>query len=335
MNRRPNGTTAGPSWSLRLKTLKETERMNIVLPLLALAKPLGPEWQAPAALLPLANGIVVAQMLESALKVEGARVIIVCPEEALAAVEAALDEDALAATVVCAAAGDEPGMVWAARDAWRGGDVLVLPGDAVIDMELARLSGEAADVILVAQPHELEAHTETPPRHFAGAAWFRDATALEKALAAVQGSDPAPDLERDVIAAMAGTRLAWRESRLRLPLSRDGAPSPDLLLAANARLLSFGRSSAEAIERSYSEEFTVVPPVFIHDEATVESSVIASQTSIAAGVIVRNSVLHRCLVGPGAVVENAVLDGALIGAGARVSGPLRPLYLPDGQTYAG
>lgn len=309
--------------------------MNVVLPMLALAQPLGPEWQAPAAMLPLANGIVLLQILESALKVQGARVIVVCPDEAFAAVEAALYEEAFAAIVVCTAARDELGMLWAARDIWRGDDVLVLPGDAVIDLELARLNGETADVILVAQPHELENQSRTPPRHFAGAAWFREAAALEQALAAVRGSDTAPDLERDVIAAMASARLAWREARLRLPLTRDGAPSPDLLLAANARLLSFGRSSAEAIERSYSEEFTVVPPVFIHDEATVESSVIASQTSIAAGAIIRNSVLHRCLIGPGAVVENAVLDGALIGAGARVSGPLRPLLLPDGQTYAG
>jgi glucose-1-phosphate thymidylyltransferase len=249
----------------------------------------------------------------------------------VAAVQDAL-ADGTVETVVIAVKSDEArAMIRAACDAWRDDDVLILPGDAVIDVEWGHLPDEPADVVLVARPHELEVHQDGA-RHFTGAAWFRDGAALAAALDATSATTG--DLERDVVPALKTARVVWREARLCLPLVEAGEPSPSLLLAANARLLSFGRSSAEAIERSYSEEFTVIPPVFIHEDAVVESSVIASQTSLAAGAIVRNSVLHRCLVGPGAIIENAVLDGALIGAGARVSGQLRPLLLPDGQTYA-
>jgi hypothetical protein len=46
------------------------------------------------------------------------------------------------------------------------------------------------------------------------------------------------------------------------------------LLFANARLLGLGYGSEDAVERSYVEDFTVIPPVFLHETAEIENSVV-------------------------------------------------------------
>jgi hypothetical protein len=51
--------------------------------------------------------------------------------------------------------------------------------------------------------------------------------------------------------------------------------TPEALLHANQRLLGLGYGvTPDAIERSYAEDFTVLPPVFIDEEAYVEAAVI-------------------------------------------------------------
>lgn len=107
------------------------------------------------------------------------------------------------------------------------------------------------------------------------------------------------------------------------------AGQPQNILETNMRLLSVGYNSADAIERSYAEDFTVLPPVFIHPEARVESSVIGPYATLDAGVLVSNSVIRNSIIDRDAVIKQAILDGSLIGEGAEVSGRAISLFIGD------
>lgn len=107
------------------------------------------------------------------------------------------------------------------------------------------------------------------------------------------------------------------------------AGQPQNILETNVRLLSTGYNSQDAIERSYAEDFTVLPPVYIHPDARVEASVIGPYTTLDAGVEVRNAIVRNSIVDKGATIKNAVLDGALIGEEAEVAGRAKSLFIGD------
>ena len=107
------------------------------------------------------------------------------------------------------------------------------------------------------------------------------------------------------------------------------AGTPEAILETNARLLSVGFASDDALERGYGEGFTVVPPVYIHPEARVEAAVIGPYTTLDAGVMVRNAVVRNSIVDSGATIEDCILDGALVGEKAQISGRGKALFVGD------
>lgn len=112
----------------------------------------------------------------------------------------------------------------------------------------------------------------------------------------------------------------------------DGG-TPASILETNTRLLGLGRgASADALERSYGEGFTVIPPVYIHDSAEIEASVIGPYAHIDAGVTVRGAIVRHSIIDPGATVRDVVLDHALIGEGAGVIGRPARLFVGDNST---
>lgn len=107
------------------------------------------------------------------------------------------------------------------------------------------------------------------------------------------------------------------------------AGQPQNILETNMRLLSTGYNTQDAIERSYAEDFTVLPPVFIHPDARVEASVIGPYTTLDAEVEVRHSIVRNSIVDRSARIENAILDGALVGEEAEVVGRAKSLFIGD------
>ncbi len=101
------------------------------------------------------------------------------------------------------------------------------------------------------------------------------------------------------------------------------------LLQTNTRLLSVGLHSADAIERSYAEDFTVLPPVYLHPDARVENAVIGPYASIEAGATISNALVRHSVVDSGACVSNCVLDGSLVGENAQVIGRPKSLVITD------
>lgn len=102
---------------------------------------------------------------------------------------------------------------------------------------------------------------------------------------------------------------------------------PEALLETNRYLLDHGRdNSAEAAQRP---GVAIVPPVFIHPSAHVESSVIGPHVSIGEevelqGVIVRNSILEER-----AQVRNIILENSHLGHDVQVQGQVLHLNLGD------
>ena len=107
------------------------------------------------------------------------------------------------------------------------------------------------------------------------------------------------------------------------------AGTPESLLSTNARLLSVGYSSEDALERGFSEGFAVIPPVYIHPTAKIETSVLGPYVSIEAGAEITNSVVRDSIIDPGAIIKDCVLDHALIGENAKVTGQKRTLFIGD------
>lgn len=107
------------------------------------------------------------------------------------------------------------------------------------------------------------------------------------------------------------------------------AGQPQNILDTNMHLLGMGYHSPEAIERSYAEEFMVVPPVYLHPTARVENSVIGPYATLEAGVVVRDSIVRNSIVDSGAVLENVIVENSLIGEKAEVTGRAQSLFIGD------
>ena len=94
-------------------------------------------------------------------------------------------------------------------------------------------------------------------------------------------------------------------------------------------LLEHGHdNSAEALHPG----LTIIPPVYLHPEATIERAVIGPYVSVHAGATVRDCILRDVIVDEGSVVESVVLEKSLIGRWVTVQGERRNLNIGDSAT---
>ena len=110
------------------------------------------------------------------------------------------------------------------------------------------------------------------------------------------------------------------------------AGTREAILDTNRRLLAAGYGSKDALERSFEDGFTVIPPVYIHPSADVEASVIGPYVTIEAEVKARNAVIRNSIIDPGAHIEDCVLDNALVGEKATVTGQGKALFVGDNSS---
>ncbi len=244
--------------------------------------------------------------------------------------------------------------VWLCKDHLQDDkDVVVTFGDGVIEADFAGLPERGdemdADAVLMVQavddPSSFgvvaldddgyvtdfieKPETDEHDLAVAGVTWFRSGRQLFEAVDRVMADERQTLGEyfmADAYELMLeeGARLATKEI-----MQWSDAGQPHNILETNARLLSVGYSSPEAIERSYAEDFTVLPPVYIHPDATIESAVIGPYASIDRDVTIRHAVIRNSIVDRGAKIENSILDGALIGEEAEVSGRAKSLFVGD------
>ena len=90
----------------------------------------------------------------------------------------------------------------------------------------------------------------------------------------------------------------------------DGG-TPEALLETNRHLLAHGRdNSADAARR---ENIVVIPPVFIHPDAKVRSSVIGPNVSIGAQCEIEQSIIRDSILEDEAEAFGITLESSLIG----------------------
>jgi glucose-1-phosphate thymidylyltransferase len=240
--------------------------------------------------------------------------------------------------------------VWLCRDYLQDGkDVVLAFGDGIIDADYGNMqqTGEqtGADAVFTVQKVDdpssfgvvaldnegyVTRFIEKPPTNehdlaVVGINWFRDDRQLFDAVDRVmeEGRQTLGEhfmADAYEILLEEGAKIATMEIQL-----WTDAGQPQNILETNARLLSMGYNTQDAIERSYAEDFMVVPPVYIHPSARIENSVVGPYATIDAEVVVRESIVRNSIVDRAAVLENVVVDGSLIGENAEVSG--RPLQL--------
>ena len=91
----------------------------------------------------------------------------------------------------------------------------------------------------------------------------------------------------------------------------------EAILETNRYLLEHGRDNTRTINR---KNVTIVPPVFIHESATVTNSTIGPNASIGADCRITNSRVEDSILETGAEVDATTLKGSFIGRQARIQG---------------
>jgi NDP-sugar pyrophosphorylase family protein len=198
--------------------------------------------------------------------------------------------------------------------------LLIALGSHVVEADFKELDRSLADVTLFTMPQQDNA--------WAGVCYFQRGTecfaALDELLQA-GGEDFVAFWE---ILQQGDLRVEKKAATMCLE-TRTAAD----LLFTNARLLGLGYGTEDAIERSYMEDFTVLPPVFLHDTAVIENAVIGPFVNVEAGVNIRDSIIRNSLIGQESIIEDVVLDGSLIGAHVRIKGSGRALFVEDGSEF--
>lgn len=195
------------------------------------------------------------------------------------------------------------------------GDVLVVSGRSLAEADYAGIPEQDADVVVMSRPDEPEAD--------ANVWWFRNGRSLVDALHATTSfQDALKQLRSD------GAKFVRKPVKQWLHAS-----TPDGLLNANKRLLGLGRGTTpDAIDRSYAEDFTVMPPVYIAEDAYIESGVIGPYTHIGPGVTIKNAIVSHSIIEDNAKIENAILDSSFIGENTTVTDRVQKLFVGDNST---
>jgi glucose-1-phosphate thymidylyltransferase len=242
--------------------------------------------------------------------------------------------------------------VWLCRDYLDDEDVLVAFGDGIIEADYANLSDAAADgVFLVKEVDDprrfgvsvldeegnIREFIEKPPtmEHrlaIVGIYWFRSGHYLSEAVERVIKSDR-KTLGEYYLADAFQVMLEEGAKLRTMPVEQwADAGTPDAILHTNQRLLAAGFGSEDALERSFSDGFTVIPPVYIHPSADIEASVIGPYATVEAGVKIRNAIVRDSIIDPGAQIRDCVLENALIGENAEVIGQGKALFVDDNSS---
>jgi glucose-1-phosphate thymidylyltransferase len=102
---------------------------------------------------------------------------------------------------------------------------------------------------------------------------------------------------------------------------------PEALLETNRYLLENGRDNTSIAQGR--EGVLVRPPVFIHPEAEVHSSIIGPHVSIEARCSVEGSIIRDSVIDAGAHVKNSLLTSSLLGRSATAEGQFHTLNIGD------
>jgi glucose-1-phosphate thymidylyltransferase len=233
------------------------------------------------------------------------------------------------------------GAIWRTREFGRGGPLLILLGDTIVRADFRAIVRREQALIGVKQVEDprrfgvcvvegdrIVGVVEKPERPVSNLAIvgiyrFQDADPLYAALDEIVSGEIRTRGEFQLTDAL--QRMIERGIDMRtFPIEGwFDCGTIETLLATNRFLLG---EQTGRIERPGN---LILPPVAIHDTATVESSIIGPFVSIARGAQVLNSIVSDAIVHDDAVVQNALLEASVIGNRAVVRGRRARLNVGD------
>ncbi|MBN2537356.1 NTP transferase domain-containing protein [candidate division WOR-3 bacterium] len=229
--------------------------------------------------------------------------------------------------------------VYRACDCVGDGPVLVMLGDTIVDMDLVDIvqGGNSVGVCEVEDPRRFGVVEQSdgrivrlvekpvdPPSNLAlvGVYFLESAGEIFDSLERLIAEDRRTRGEYQLTDALqlmidSGARLEARPVQHWLDCG-----TPRALLETNRYLLDH---SPPASVSSGRPGCVLVPPVFVHESATLEDSVVGPHVSVGANALVRRSVVADSIVNQDAVVEHSVLEHSILGEGCVIKDRPRSL----------
>ncbi|MCK4801851.1 MAG: 2-C-methyl-D-erythritol 4-phosphate cytidylyltransferase [Anaerolineales bacterium] len=101
----------------------------------------------------------------------------------------------------------------------------------------------------------------------------------------------------------------------------------EAVLSTNRYLLDHGHDNSEKAGQRMG--VNIIPPVYIHPEAEVESSVIGPHATIEAGCRILGSVIQNSIIEKKTQVEDVILEASLIGQFTVIKGESHSINIGD------
>jgi glucose-1-phosphate thymidylyltransferase len=105
------------------------------------------------------------------------------------------------------------------------------------------------------------------------------------------------------------------------------AGTPDSVLETNRYLLDHGNDNTQ--QACHRPGVTIIPPVFIHETASIESSVIGPYVSIGPECNLKNTIISNSILEEGTHIELMTLQDSLLGRNVNLHGQPVRLNLGD------
>ncbi len=128
----------------------------------------------------------------------------------------------------------------------------------------------------------------------------------------------------DAINVMLERNLIMRVEQVKTWLD---AGTSEALLDTNRYLLEHGR--ANVFDAIYMGDTVIMPPVFIHPDARVNTSIIGPYASIGAGAVIQSSVIRDSILSPGVHITNTHLESSILGHDVVINGLMGKYNLGD------
>ena len=326
--------------------------MKVIIPLAGFGTRMRPHsWSRPKALLHVAGNTVLGHILEQIKVLTVDEVVLIVGykgAEIKAWVAEAYPHLAFHFVVQEQPLGQAHAL-WLCRDFLDDGAVFMTFGDGIIDAAYEDISQTEADgvalVQTVADPRKFgvavlndagqvariveKPDSMTHKLALAGGYWFKNGRQLQQAL------DQVIQKERKTKGEyyLADALNLMLENGFKLETQATNfwfdTGTPENILHTNMRLLGLGYGSEDIIDRSYGEDFTVTPPVFVHETAVVDHCVIGPYVSIGPNVTLRRCVVSHAIIDAHSTVTDVHLQHSLIGENATVKGNVHSLFVGD------
>jgi glucose-1-phosphate thymidylyltransferase len=228
--------------------------------------------------------------------------------------------------------------VYRAKDVFSGEPVLVLLGDTIVDLDMSKMVGRdnVIGVQEVDDPRRfgvvelrngyVSRFVEKPDRPrsnlaIVGVYFFKESNglfgALERLIA--RGRTTKGEFQlTDALQLMVddGMRIKTRTIKHWLDCGTRAA-----MLETNRYLLTkegYYKPRAGSV---------IIPPVFVHDRASIDTSVIGPNVSVGADADIRGSIICDSIINQNVVVEHTLLEGSILGENSVVRDSPRRLNL--------